>query len=129
MESNLFVYGTLREGLGLHWALRECRWFGNGTVRGRLYDLGAYPGLKEGSLCVRGECYSVAEDTLQLIDRLEGFRPDDPEGSLFERRRVAVELDAGVVTDVWCYFYMGTTEEEHLIREGDYVEFLDGVPA
>jgi gamma-glutamylcyclotransferase (GGCT)/AIG2-like uncharacterized protein YtfP len=67
-EINLFVYGTLRrkakqpvrQGL-----LEEWRLLGTGTFRGRLYDLGRFPGAipsNEISDRVFGEIYRIEED-------------------------------------------------------------------
>jgi gamma-glutamylcyclotransferase (GGCT)/AIG2-like uncharacterized protein YtfP len=48
MPEYLFVYGTLLPGVGpirLRELTRRLRPVGLATVRGRLYDLGAYPGV------------------------------------------------------------------------------------
>jgi gamma-glutamylcyclotransferase (GGCT)/AIG2-like uncharacterized protein YtfP len=63
----VFVYGTLRRGSDGAMALRfpGAKFIADGSVSGKLYDLGSYPGLltnKSGSL-VKGEVYQVgAED-------------------------------------------------------------------
>ena len=52
----LFAYGTLMRGYALHGVLaRGATWLAEGSVRGRLLDLGAYPGLVAGPGRVRGE--------------------------------------------------------------------------
>lgn len=74
----LFVYGTLKEG-----HLRSRMWphapqsIEPAIVRGRLLDLGAYPGLIEGDEWVLGELWTLAENhmprTLAVLDEVEGY--------------------------------------------------------
>lgn len=91
----LFVYGTLKQG--------ECR--GDvisasgprraGTIRGRLVDLGAFPGLLGGDGVVHGEWVPVDDlvAVLRALDEIEGFRGYLPEhASLYHRIVVTVTL-------------------------------------
>jgi predicted GNAT family N-acyltransferase/gamma-glutamylcyclotransferase (GGCT)/AIG2-like uncharacterized protein YtfP len=120
-ETNLFVYGTLRrkaehpvrQGL-----LEEWRLLGTGTFRGRLYDLGRFPGAipsNEISHRVFGEIYRIAEDrkTFQLLDEYEG--------SHFRRARRPVVMDNGKRISAWIYLYVGPMHSAKLIRNGDYL--------
>jgi len=62
----LFVYGTLMQGLPLHHLIAgRCEFVGEGTVTGRLLDLGRYPGaVPERPGNVRGEVYRLLDPHL-----------------------------------------------------------------
>jgi gamma-glutamylcyclotransferase (GGCT)/AIG2-like uncharacterized protein YtfP len=72
--SLLFVYGTLRMG-GSNDIRRfgpYSRLLGPARVRGRLYDLGDYPGLVLGGLdWVSGELHAIAPEIEPALDALE----------------------------------------------------------
>lgn len=73
--SKLFVYGSLKEGYGLHGAyLQHCRSLGVAYAWGYLFHLGHYPALvlADQGMKVWGEVYEVGEDTLDLLDAVEG---------------------------------------------------------
>lgn len=94
---HLFTYGTLKRGMsGRSLPLtHECEPVGPATVRGTLYDAGAYPALLlAGDDVVRGEVWRCPAELLARLDRYEGTR----EG-LF--RRAAVK--AG---DIVCWTYV-----------------------
>lgn len=110
----LFVYGTLMRGQPLHPALAPGATFvGRGYVRGRLLDLGPYPGLIDGTGRVRGEIYRIdASEVLLLVDREEGYN--------FDRRRTVVTFDRGRRARAWVYRYSGTRMDAASISEGDW---------
>ena len=110
----LFVYGTLMRGYGLHPLLaRAATYVGEGRVRGRLLDLGPYPGLVEGRISVRGEVYRLRDpQLLPAIDREEGYN--------FERRRTTVTLDEGGRARAWVYRYRGPQRRAASIPDGDF---------
>lgn len=86
------VYGLLRKGaaafarFGLDRAftpLGPCR------LRGRLYDLGDYPGLVEGGGEVVGELYEVRDvSVMPALDAFEDYHPGDRARSRYARVRV-----------------------------------------
>jgi gamma-glutamylcyclotransferase (GGCT)/AIG2-like uncharacterized protein YtfP len=53
----------------------EAKFIAEATVRGKLYDLGAYPGLvlDEFSSLAAGEVYEVDDETLKQIDDFMRF--------------------------------------------------------
>jgi gamma-glutamylcyclotransferase (GGCT)/AIG2-like uncharacterized protein YtfP len=110
----LFAYGTLMRGYPLHRALRRgASLVGAGSVRGRLLDLGAYPGLIAGGGRVRGEVYRLdAAELLPVLDREEGYN--------FIRRRVLVTLDGGARARAWVYRYRGPRARAVPVPHGDY---------
>ena len=67
-DSLLFVYGTLRPFVDIpmaKWLRRAARYMGPATTRGRLYDLGAYPGMR----AARGRGEFVAGDLYRVSRR------------------------------------------------------------
>jgi len=120
-KTNLLVYGTLRRKVNHHLRqglLEEWRFLGTGTFRGRLYDLGRFPGAipsNEISHRVLGEIYRIEEDrnTFQLLDEYEG--------SHFRRARLPVVMDNGKRISAWVYLYVGPMQSAKLIRGGDYL--------
>lgn len=99
MLAYLFVYGTLRRGQPLHHELVTARaeFVGEARMRGRLYDLGRYPGaLAEGEQVIAGELYRLSEPPAAFR------RLDAVEGSEYRRSVVCVDL-AGRGRRAWAY--------------------------
>jgi gamma-glutamylcyclotransferase (GGCT)/AIG2-like uncharacterized protein YtfP len=113
-EVLLFTYGTLMRGYGLHVVLaRGATAVGEGTVRGRLLDLGRYPGLVPGGGRVLGEVYRLDDvELLPVLDREEGYN--------FVRRRASVTLVGGRRVRAWIYRYRGPRERATPIHDGNY---------
>src|SRR6056297_1504244 len=90
----IFVYGTLKRGecRGGCWP-RAPRSVQPGFIRGRLLDLGPFPGWVPGDGWIRGEVWEIgAADlaaTLETLDEIEGYRqPHQPDQ--YERLTVAL---------------------------------------
>jgi len=114
LAERLFVYGTLRPGRApreIADAVSTLEPVGAGTVRGRMYDLGAYPGVVlggDGSGEVHGEVFTVPDAAiLARLDAYEDYRPLDPGRSLFLRVQTAVMLASGAREVCWIYVYNG----------------------
>jgi gamma-glutamylcyclotransferase (GGCT)/AIG2-like uncharacterized protein YtfP len=121
MLSKLFAYGTLRQGAApaeIAHAVARLRWVGTGVVRGRLFDLGAYPGAvfavpgataEAAALCgeIAGEIYEVPDMAIwRELDGYEGFEASDPAASLFVRRQIEVRpSEGGELAICWAYEY------------------------
>lgn len=108
----LFVYGSLRRGGSRHALLlgAGARAVADGTISGKLYEFGDYPGAvktADRKRRVRGEVYAFADHAAGLarIDKLESFFPGRSAKSLFVRRLVEVDLDGGRSVEAWVYFY------------------------
>ena len=74
-KAEVFVYGTLKRGHGLHYALSEAQYLGDYIVQGEMYNLGAFPALvptTDHTRFVHGELYLVDIDTLAHLDAVEG---------------------------------------------------------
>ena len=97
----MFFYGTLMTPFNRTGRLRLDRHLsfkGRGTIRAALFDLGIYPAAVPASDGhVTGEVYELTQPVpaLRALDELEGYRPGDPETSLYTRTRTPVALDDG----------------------------------
>ena len=104
----VFVYGTLMRG-----QCRERSWprrplsIEPAWTLGRLYDLGHYPALVEGTDRIAGELWNfAAEDigeTLRVLDRIECYcqRTDD----LYRRLLIECTTVAGDLASAFTYCY------------------------
>ena len=107
----LFVYGTLRRDAGnaLHPLIAgQGTFIGEARVRGRVFDLGSYPGMTLGGDdgFVPGELYEIASDWDAFIARLdayEGCAEDDPEPHQYRRELVTAVRDSGPPVEAWAY--------------------------
>jgi gamma-glutamylcyclotransferase (GGCT)/AIG2-like uncharacterized protein YtfP len=122
----LFVYGTLRRGLAppvIADVVNRLRVEGPATIRGRLYDLGDYPGcvLDDEGGAVHGVLLEIADPgVLEALDAYECYAAHDAAGSLFCRTVCdAVTADARVVS-AWVYVYNRDLSDARLITSGRY---------
>jgi gamma-glutamylcyclotransferase (GGCT)/AIG2-like uncharacterized protein YtfP len=128
MSSHLFVYGTLqpaRAPAEIGAAVRRLKRVGAGSVRGRLYDLGEYPGAvvsRTSPSVIKGQVFELPEDqqVLSSIDTYEGFDPDHPQSSLFVRKRWPVTLADGSRIMCWIYNYNRKPGDAQVISSGTY---------
>lgn len=122
MADYLFVYGTLRGDTG-HPAAdlleRRARAVGYGLLRGRLYDLGAYPAAvrsPEPRHRVRGIVYRMEPGLREvLLSELDAY-----EGAEYRREVATVRLESGESVSAWVYLYARTPPPGRVIRGGDY---------
>jgi gamma-glutamylcyclotransferase (GGCT)/AIG2-like uncharacterized protein YtfP len=124
-----FVYGTLLPGEANYhlWgdAIRreETAVFPNG----RLYDLGGYPMmLEEGDAPVRGALIYVHPAAyaaiLARLDALEGYNPERPDASPYQRRRRRALTEAGTAVTAWVYLGRRRyVRHRPVIESGDWV--------
>ncbi len=116
-STHLFVYGTLMStasgalGRDMRLALRrEARLIGTATVRGRLYDLGNYPGLVAGNNpaeIVHGEVLAMMDpdNSLVKLDAYEGIARGPRAVGEYHRVMVEATLDAGGQVLAWTYLF------------------------
>ena len=111
----LFTYGTLMRGFRLHRLLAgRTELLGRGQVRGRLVDLGSYPGaVPDGAGVVHGEVYRVVEPALWAT-------LDSAEGPQYHRREVTVRSEDGRALAASMYWYVGPLDRGVPIPGGDY---------
>lgn len=127
MKDLLFLYGTLLPGETPAEAedlVNDLRRVGSASVRGRLYDLGDYPGAifdPASATWIHGEIFEVPDDdTLQAIDRYEEFDESNPETSTFVRAKLPVRLRDGRDVESWVYVYNRDPGDAPLVAGGIY---------
>jgi len=121
MNSQLiFIYGSLRRGCVGSMSARfpRAEFIAEANVLGRLYDLGAYPGLQLGNSdsTVSGEVYEIDDETLTLLDAFEA-------SSNYRRAQCEIRLGAEK-KKCWTYepdpsFY----SLRKLITSGDWIVY------
>jgi gamma-glutamylcyclotransferase (GGCT)/AIG2-like uncharacterized protein YtfP len=128
--SLLFVYGTLMSTSGSVMGQaprerlqRESVSRGAASIRGRLYDLGRYPGLVEdaaGEHVVHGEAYELAsaEQSLRWLDSYEGIVSGPHAHNEYERAERTIMLAAGGEATAWVYLYRRPVLETRRIADG-----------
>jgi gamma-glutamylcyclotransferase (GGCT)/AIG2-like uncharacterized protein YtfP len=123
-DSLLFVYGTLRPFVDIEmarWLREHARYVGPATVRGRLYDLGAYPGMRAARGRrdqVSGDVYRVTHPrVLRVLDRYEAGPKRDH--ARFVRERCVVKLERRCKV-AWLYRYRYSVVGAKRIACGDY---------
>ena len=116
----VFIYGTLRRGSAGSMSTRfpNSKFIAAAKVRGGLYDLGPYPGLRldDSNSLVAGGVYEVDDDLLNELDEFEA-------SSNYVRKQVEISV-GGQRTNCWTYepdaeFY----RFEKLIASGDWMEY------
>jgi gamma-glutamylcyclotransferase (GGCT)/AIG2-like uncharacterized protein YtfP len=116
-DSLLFVYGTLRPFFDIEvarWLRDHARYVGPATTRGRLYDLGPYPGMRAARgrrEHVSGDVYRITKPrVLRVLDRYETH---------FVRERCTVKLERRC-KPAWVYRYRYSVVGAARIASGDY---------
>jgi gamma-glutamylcyclotransferase (GGCT)/AIG2-like uncharacterized protein YtfP len=128
MSPFLFVYGTLRRTSDHPMAAylaRHSRFVSLAKTRGRLYDLGAYPGMlpaTSDSDWVQGDLFELKNPKVVLaeLDRYEGCVPEHPQPYIFQRTLTNVTLPNGEIVTAWVYYHASAIKEEFRILCGEY---------
>lgn len=132
----VFVYGTLRKGDSRFGVLDGCECIhGVAFIDGfDMLNLGGFPGIVPGNGRIVGEIYEVDEEVLGQLDRIEGYREDDPKNSLYIRQKVdAFYEDGGSIPrsgpkcedDIRTYVYNerpGRGDRREVIESGDWFD-------
>lgn len=112
----IFVYGTLRPGRGAYKTFIEGRAEHVSTtrIRGRMYDLGSYPGVRleyDEDDWVTGDLFTITDDKLpDMLDRYEGYP------NYYDRRMVATEDGH----DTWVYEFGVVPPAASLVSSGEW---------
>jgi gamma-glutamylcyclotransferase (GGCT)/AIG2-like uncharacterized protein YtfP len=129
---HVFFYGTLMAPFnrpGRQRITSKLTSKGRGTIRAALFDLGIYPAAipADDNSTVWGEVYetSDAQSVLSVLDEIEGYRPNEPDRSLYTRVLTDVTLEDGRVEKAWAYFYNAPLGQAQRIESGDYLAHLN----
>jgi gamma-glutamylcyclotransferase (GGCT)/AIG2-like uncharacterized protein YtfP len=130
MTDLVFFYGTLMSGFrrpgraGLDQQLHP---EGRGWIHAALFDLGIYPAaIPAEDTRVWGEIHRMLDrqTVLDTLDSIEGFRPSEPDASLYTRVVTPATFDDGHIAPVWVYFYNAPLGRAERIESGDYLQHL-----
>ncbi len=110
----IFVYGTLRNGHCNHHLLKDAYCYGIGSTESSyaMYLVSGYPYItsSETRYPIVGELYGVDDETLNLLDRMEGHP------RYYERREISVTV-GGTLYTAWMYF---RDPPGILVQSGDF---------
>jgi len=130
MADLVFFYGTLMTAFKRDGRSRidaKLTPVGRGTIGAALFDLGIYPAaIPSSDGRVHGEVHRMADaaDVVAVLDEFEGFRPSEPDSSLYVRAETTVTFDDGREAQAWAYFYNAPLGGAQRIESGDYLEHL-----
>lgn len=130
MADLVFFYGTLMAGFDRRRRAGiddKLVYIGRGSIQGALFDVGLYPAAvpaPDGRIW--GEVYEMADppQVLAALDEIEGYRPDDPDRSLYTRALTDIVLPDGAAARAWVYFYNAPLGRAPRIPSGDYLEHV-----
>jgi gamma-glutamylcyclotransferase (GGCT)/AIG2-like uncharacterized protein YtfP len=131
VPEHVFFYGTLMSPFnrpGRQRVNSKLVYTGRGTIKAALFDLGIYPAAvpAEDQSVVWGEVYETTDTAavLAALDEIEGYRPNEPDRSLYLRALADVTLEDGRAEKAWAYFYNAPLGQAQRIASGDYLEHL-----
>ena len=130
MTDLVFFYGTLMSGFKRAGRSRidpKLTAVGRGSIQATLFDLGLYPAaIPASDGRVLGEVHRMADvdGVLTALDEIEGYRPGQPDASLYTRVETPVTFDDGHLEPAWAYFYNAPLGKAQRIESGDYLEHL-----
>jgi len=121
---NVAVYGTLRTGFHNHGVLGNSKLIGSGWTKEK-YELTAngipFVNKEKPTSNVRVEVYSVTPEQIPSVDRLEGYNPNDHDGSWYKRSPIDITLDNNEKVKASLYFCNKSAQT--LIKSGDYADY------
>jgi gamma-glutamylcyclotransferase (GGCT)/AIG2-like uncharacterized protein YtfP len=125
----VFFYGTLMSGFkrpGRERLDSKLTPIGRGSIHAALFDVGLYPAaIPATDALVHGELHRMSDDSvLRDLDEIEGYRPEDPDASLYRRLETPVTLGDGRTELAWTYFYNAPLGSAPRIESGDYLDYL-----
>ena len=120
--SQVFMYGTLMKGESRHNVVEKTTSgdMVNATCRGRLLNLGSFPGMiPDADSVVKGELYTFSEmsDILRRLDSIEGYLGTGRPDSLYTRAIVSVSTPEG---SEWAWTYIYNGRDGSVIDSGDW---------
>jgi gamma-glutamylcyclotransferase (GGCT)/AIG2-like uncharacterized protein YtfP len=131
MMGLVFFYGTLMSGFRRPGRARldhSLKLVGRGWVPAALFDLGIYPAaIPANDSRVWGEVYEMLDTyaVLSALDEIEGYRPSQPDASLYVRAEMPVTFESGRQASAWVYLYNAPLGKAQRIDSGDYLQYLN----
>lgn len=125
-RERIFLYGTLRRG-GSRDVLQHyggASFIATAQVRGVLYDLGEYPGLRldPSAGWIQGELFDIDEAGMAALDDWEGIDPQAPDDGPYRRVRTQVARDDGTTEVCWIYEIADhRCADKPIILSGDWI--------
>ena len=129
----VFVYGSLRSGFqstAYEYISRYFNFFGEAKVKGKLFDLGKYPGAvpTQEDTFIRGELYIVKNENefswaIAQLDDYEGVLVEPNEKPLYRREIADIYVNDAIVP-AWIYWYNGNVIDKPVISSGDILDYL-----
>lgn len=121
MSHTVFVYGSLRRGMGNHRFLRDSQFVGTTVIEDmfRMISLGVFPGLiREGDpRQIVGEVYQVTDQVFSSLDSLEGHP------RFYKREQVDTPIG-----EAWVYVLPDDYQDNDPVECGDWVEHKRTMP-
>lgn len=117
------VYGTLRKGFGNHRVLGDSTLVGTGKTVEKLKMTAAgipFVTRNEEVSNITVEVYDVSDAQLPRVDGLEGYNPNNHEGSWYKRTPIQVMIGEDEVT---ASIYFGDKDAATVIASGDYADY------
>ena len=130
MTDLVFFYGTLMSGFKRPGRSRidaKLKPVGRGWIPAALFDLGIYPAaIPASDGRVWGEVHRMldVDAVLTALDEIEGYRPSEPDNSLYTRVETTATFDDGRTGPAWAYFYNAPLGRAQRIESGDYLQHL-----
>lgn len=119
------VYGTLRrEGSRGH-VLKDSRFLGEGKTDEHFFmcDMGSYPGaVPGGDTPMVVELYEVSDDTLRVLDRIEGTIRGETRNSYYNPHDTTVD---GVACSVYVINNVNVPQMYPVISSGDWIKYVN----
>ena len=129
----VFVYGSLRSGFhspAYEYISRYFNLFGDAKVRGRLYDLGEYPGAVpvQDDAFIIGELYVIKDQNefswaIAQLDDYEGIVAEPGEQALYRREIADIYINDAIVP-AWIYWYNGNINGKPVVSSGDILDYM-----
>jgi len=120
----VFVYGSLRKGMGNHILLRNSEFIHNDIMMypGIMVSMGAFPAVvktNDDIRQIRGELYSVDEEIMTRLDQLEGYP------SFYNREQRQTKSDVLA----WIYYIENNSygsKRRDIVDNGDWLQHRSG---
>ena len=119
-------YGLLKQGAAGAPAHLDFRrhgdFLGPCRFKGRMLDLGGFPGVVPGEDICHGMLYRLDHARLaRQMDDFEDIRPGDPKGSLYRREKTDLIDDFGrPYGKAWIYIYNQKTDGYPVLEDGNW---------